>query len=99
MTLEKTAERYELLDPTAETSAVLRDRTPPLEEFRGKRIGLVSIAKERSDEFNDHLEGLLVTRGLTVERFRKPTHTKPAPESLIQDVAERCDAVIQALAD
>ena len=99
MTLETTAARYELLDPTAETSAVQRDRTPPLEDLRGARIGLVSISKERSDEFVDHLEDLLVDRGLEVERFRKPTHTKPAPEALVQDVAERCDVVIQALAD
>jgi len=34
-----------------------------------------------------------------IARYRKPTFTKPAPEDLRAEVAEHCDAVIQALAD
>jgi hypothetical protein len=34
-----------------------------------------------------------------VLREVKPTFTKPAPADLRREIAERCDAVIEALAD
>jgi hypothetical protein len=34
-----------------------------------------------------------------VLRFRKPTFTKPAPVDLRQEIATRCEAVVEALAD
>jgi hypothetical protein len=94
-----TATPSRLLDPTAETATTSRARVAPLPDLRGATIGLVSISKERSDEFMDHLERRLVGRGLRVRRFAKPTHTKPAPEPLVQQVVEGCEAVVQALAD
>lgn len=94
-----TATPSHLLDPTAETGSTRRERVAPLHDLRDATIGLVSISKERSDEFMDHLEQRLVGRGLRVRRFKKPTHTKPAPETLVQDVVEGCEAVVQALAD
>jgi hypothetical protein len=90
---------YRMLDPTAETALTSRARVAPLADLRDATIGLVSISKERSDEFMDHLERRLVGRGLRVRRFAKPTHTKPAPELLVQEVVESCEAVVQALAD
>ena len=65
----------------------------------GATIGLLSISKERSAEFLDTLEARLAARGLEVLRFAKPTHTKPAPESVLADIVERCDVVVEALAD
>ena len=38
-------------------------------------------------------------RGVEVMRYRKPTFTKPAPADLRHEIATRCDAVIEALAD
>ncbi len=49
--------------------------------------------------FLDELEALLAARGHSVERTAKPTFTKPAPADLRRDIAQRCDAVIEALAD
>ncbi len=34
-----------------------------------------------------------------VLRFVKPTFTKPAPVDLRHEIATRCDAVVEALAD
>jgi len=34
-----------------------------------------------------------------IERTAKPTFTRPAPADLRREIAERCDAVIEALAD
>ena len=88
-----------LLDPTGERSAVQRQRLARLDTLAGKRIGLLDISKPRGDVFLDRLQERLVAAGASVERFSKPTFTKPAPLDLRQQIATRCDAVIEALAD
>lgn len=88
-----------LLDPSGERSTILRPSAPRLVDLAERTIGLLDISKPRGDIFLDTLEGTLIERGATVERFRKPTFTKNAPEDLRARIAERCDAVIEALAD
>ena len=85
-----------ILDPTREVAAVARELAP-----RGTpaTIALVDIRKPRGDVFLDELEALLRERGHAVERASKPTFTKPAPADVRREIAERCDAVIEALAD
>jgi hypothetical protein len=88
-----------LLDPTAERTVETRqllDRPPSIE---GLRVGLLDISKPRGDVFLDRLEERLVERGAHVERFRKPTFTKPAPADLRYEISTKCDLVIEALAD
>jgi hypothetical protein len=92
-------EAYSMLDPTAELSTERRARRAPPANLDGATIGLMSISKERSREFLDTMERLLARRGLKVERFEKPTHTKPAPEPVVQAIVERCDVVVIGLAD
>lgn len=94
-----TARDNVMRDPTAEIAAVQRARLAPPADLSGATIGLLCISKERSEEFLDHVEMRLASRGLKVLRFAKPTHTKPAPEAVIQDIVERCDVVVEALAD
>ena len=86
-------------DPTAETEAVERNRIPPKTDLSNATSGLLSISKERSAEFLDSVEKLLAGQGHTVLRFEKPTHTKPAPEGMLQDIVECCDVVVEGLAD
>lgn len=88
----------EVLDPTAERDArparELAPRRPgPL------RIALLDIRKPRGDVFLDELERLLAGEGHTIVRTAKPTFTKPAPPDIRREIAEHCDAVIEALAD
>lgn len=90
---------YQMLDPTAELSPEHRARRTPPARLEDATIGLLSISKERSNEFLDTVERLLAARGLEVARFAKPTHTKPAPEPLVQAIVERCDVVVVGLAD
>lgn len=92
-------ETYRMLDPTAESSPVMRDRLAPPQDLAAATIGLLGISKERSEEFLDTVEARLAARGHKVLRFAKPTHTKPAPEAVLADIVERCDVVIEALAD
>jgi len=92
-------EPYLMRDPTGEAAPVQRERLKPPADLSKATIGLLSISKERSDEFLDNLAVLLGNRGLKVLRFRKPTHTKPAPESVLASIVERCDVVVEGLAD
>lgn len=89
----------ELLDPTAETAPAQRPRAQRPVSLDGVTIGLLDIAKARGDVFLDRLAELLRARGLSVERFRKSTYTKPAPPDLRHEVQTRCHALIEALAD
>ena len=92
-------QNYHMLDPTAELSPERRARRAPPARLEDATIGLLSISKERSNEFLDTVERLLAARGLGVARFAKPTHTKPAPEPIVQAIVERCDVVVVGLAD
>jgi hypothetical protein len=92
-------EPYLMRDPTGEAAPVQRERRRPPADLAAATIGLLSISKERSDEFLDSMEKLLKDRGLNVLRFKKPTHTKPAPEAVLADIVERCDVVVEGLAD
>jgi hypothetical protein len=89
----------ELLDPTAETKPAERPRAPRPVSLQGLTIGLLDIAKVRGDVFIDRLAELMQGRGLKIQRFRKPTYTKPAPADLRREVQTRCHALIEALAD
>jgi len=86
-----------ILDPTAERDAAPERPLAPRGDPR--TIALVDIRTPRGDVFLDEFERLLRERGYEVLREAKPTFTKPAPQDLRRDIAERCDAVIEALAD
>jgi hypothetical protein len=86
------------LDPTAEREPAGLPLAGPLRAGPA-RIALLDIRKPRGDVFLDELERLLSERGHSIERAAKPTFTKPAPADLRREIAQRCDAVIEALAD
>ena len=88
-----------LLDPTSERTPVERERAPRPDSLDGLTIGLLDIAKAQGDVFLDRVETLFKERGLRVERFRKPTFTKPCPPDLSRAIADRVDVVVEALAD
>jgi len=88
-----------VLDPTSERRPAQRERAARLDSLRGRTVGLLDISKARGDVFLSRLEGHLRERGATVLRFAKPTFTKPAPIDLRQEIATRCHAVVEALAD
>ena len=88
-----------LLDPTSERRSAQRSRAARLETLDGRTVGLLDIAKARGDVFLDRLQARLEQRGARILRFRKPTFTKPAPVDLRAEIATRCEAVVEALAD
>ncbi len=91
--------RRVVLDPTSERSPATRARLPRLAKLDGLKIGLLDISKPRGDRFLDRLESRLTAAGANVQRYRKPTFTKPAPVDLRHEIATQCEVVIEALAD
>jgi hypothetical protein len=88
-----------LLDPTSESAPSERRLSERPESMEGLTVGLLDISKERGDIFLNRLEEKLSDTGIKVLRFKKPTFTKPAPVDLRHEIAIKCDAVIEALAD
>jgi hypothetical protein len=88
-----------VLDPTGERTVESRQLLPRPDDLAGLAVGLLDISKPRGDVFLDRLEERLTELGVRVERYRKPTFTKPAPVDLRHEIATKCDLVIEALAD
>ena len=88
-----------VLDPTGEQTVETRERLTRPSSLDGKTVGLLDISKPRGNIFLDRLEERLTGMGVRVERYAKPTFTKPAPIDLRHEIATQCDLVIEALAD
>jgi hypothetical protein len=88
-----------LLDPTSERVPATRRLVGRPTSIDGLTVGLLDISKPRGNVFLDRLEQLLQARGARVQRFQKPTYTKPAPVDLRHQISISCDVVIEALAD
>jgi hypothetical protein len=88
-----------VLDPTGERTVETRERLPRPSSLEGKTVGLLDISKPRGNVFLDRLQLRLTEMGVRVERYAKPTFTKPAPIDLRHEIATQCDLVIEALAD
>ena len=89
-----------ILDPTDERVPVARSVTRRPATVSGN-VALLDIAKPRGNVLLDRLEQRLAERlpGATINRYAKPTFTKPAPTALRQDILASNDFVIEALAD
>lgn len=88
-----------ILDPTSEQEPAVRPRAARPESLAGLTVGLLDISKPRGNVFLDRVSQRLTGLGATVNRYTKPTFTKPAPVDLRHEIATECDAVIEALAD
>lgn len=89
----------QLLDPTSEIARTARRSAPRLPALEGRSVGLLDISKARGDVFLRRLGELLEEHGARVVELRKPTFAKVAPNDLRREIAERCEALIEALAD
>ena len=59
------------------TSSTLRKRKTFPQNLNHKTVALLDIAKERSDEFLDHIETKF-TESIAVKRYRKASNSKNA---------------------
>ena len=88
-----------LRDPTSEALTALRKPTSFPENIEKRTIALLDIAKERSDEFLDHIESKFTEKGIEVRRYRKASNSKNADLHTIQSIVREADIVIESLAD
>ena len=88
-----------LLDPTSERAPLARALTPRPASLDGLAVALLDISKARGNVLLDRLAELLSARGLRVNRYKKPTFTRPAPTALRQQIAADNQLVIEGLAD
>ena len=88
-----------LLDPTSERSPVARALAPRPATLQGLAVAVLDISKARGNVFLDRLALRLAEQGVTVNRYRKPTFTRPAPTDLRQRIAAENQLVIEGLAD
>ena len=89
-----------ILDPTDERVPVTRQLSPRSGEISGN-VALLDISKPRGNVLLDQLEALLSERlpGIKIQRYAKPTFTKPAPDTLRAEIFANNDFLIEALAD
>ena len=89
-----------ILDPTDERVPVTRQLSPRTGEITGN-VALLDISKPRGNVLLDRLEALLSERlpGIQIQRYAKPTFTKPAPDALRAEIFADNDFLIEALAD
>lgn len=88
-----------LLDPGSERDPERREPLDRVSSLDGLVLGMLDISKPRGDVFLDELERMFAERGAQVRRYTKPTFTRPAPDELRGQIAQECDAVLEALAD
>ena len=88
-----------LLDPTSERSPVARALAARPASMDGLSVAFLDISKARGNVFLDRLALRLAEQGIRVNRYRKPTFTRPAPTALRQQIAAENQLVIEGLAD
>jgi len=65
----------------------------------GRRVVLLDIRKNRGAEFLDRMQTHLEAAGAPTARRAKEIFSKPARLTLIDEIADDADLVIEALAD
>ena len=93
------SESLVLLDPTSERSPVAQARAARPPSMAGLAVAVLDISKARGNVFLDRVAEALQAQGITVNRYRKPTFTRPAPTALRQQIAAENQLVIEGLAD
>ena len=90
-----------LLNPLDQGGISTKYLAPRLDTLNGKTMGLLNIGKNGSDTFLQRVEELMRKEFDVAEviHVNKPTFTRPAPEELIYQLANRCDFVVEGLAD
>ena len=87
------------LDPRATVNPQERAPVPGLDSLEGKVIGIIDNGQANSTTMFQELARLIQEKFNTREViFRtKPTHMQGAPEPIMEEMVNRCDAVITGL--
>jgi hypothetical protein len=87
------------LDPRAAVNPKDRPLVPGLEALDGKVIGIIDNGQANSTTMFQELAKLMQEKFHTREVIfkTKPTHMQGAPKPIMEEILNRCDAVITGL--
>ena len=87
------------LDPRATVNPKERPLVPGLETLEGKTLGIIDNGQANSTTMFQELAQLLQQKFHTKEVIfkTKPTHMQGAPKPIMEEILNRCDAVITGL--
>ena len=87
------------LDPRATVNPKERPLVPGIETLEGKTIGIIDNGQANSTTMFQELAKLMQEKFHTKEVIfkTKPTHMQGAPKAMMEEVLNRCDAVITGL--
>ncbi len=93
------AEKFIVLDPTLEPQARYRERAPRPAEIHS--VGLLDNGKNNSDKVLKKVAEMLTAQypDLQINYYRKPGAYRPAPDTLLDQVAAECDVAIVGIGD
>lgn len=88
-----------MLDPRASVNPKSSSVVPGLESLEGKTIGIIDNGQSNSTTMFKELAELLQAKFKPAELLfkTKPTHMQGAPKPILEEFANRCDAVITGL--
>jgi 3-hydroxyacyl-CoA dehydrogenase len=87
------------VSPFDERARAVEPLAPRPAGISGCQVVLLDIRKNRGAEFLDRMETLLRAAGAQTARATKEIFSKPAALRLIDEIANRADLVVEALAD
>ena len=87
------------LDPRAAVNPKDRPLVPGLESLEGKTVGIIDNGQANSTTMFQELAQLMQEKFHTREVIfkTKPTHMQGAPKPIMEEILNRCDAVITGL--
>ena len=90
-----------VFNPSASGGGGVPQSRRHLDTMRGKVVGFIDNAKPNFNHLVDDLAELLISRygAAAVVKRRKRSAAIPAPEEIMNEISERCDAVITGSGD
>ena len=90
-----------ILDPGAPSVSTAQQLQKALGGLEGRVVGFIDNSKPNFNHLVDDLAAALMQRyGVAaVVKHRKRAASNPAPESVLADIAEKCDLVITGSGD
>ncbi len=87
------------LDPRATVNPKDRPLVPGIETLEGKTVGIIDNGQANSTTMFQELAKLMQEKFHTKEVIfkTKPTHMQGAPKAMMEEILNRCDAVITGL--
>ena len=87
------------LDPRATINPKDRPLVPGIETLEGKTVGIIDNGQANSTTMFQELAKLMQEKFHTKEVIfkTKPTHMQGAPKAMMEEILNRCDAVITGL--